>query len=225
MPHLDTLSLAGFGVPALHSKSERQLLSGLRHLRLFNCTMADEILFPGSLETLILRKCVSETDSRLTTQIPLNLAELKHLELSEVNWKVIEDKISLRQDLSPVLTTLSVNKCDGDEVLGRMWLGIINISALKSLKTSAIHWNDNEMQQIAGACGQLEHIDLQDAIITGVSVKMFCLQNPLKTLNLMHCESISPDAIEWARKSGVQVVFKNYVGLPQNPGSRVRYGD
>ena len=69
---------------------------------------------------------------------------------------------------------------------------------------------------------KLKILDVSLTEITGVGVKALCLKKGarLEKLNLDHCEKVSVDAVEWARKRGVEVQYNLWY---EGGGSKVRH--
>jgi len=81
-----------------------------------------------------------------------------------------------------------------------------NLNNLQIVRSQAM--NDDVACVVAGELTKLRSIDLTQTGITGVGVKQIvqgCKE--LETLNISLCGSVGADAIEWARKQGLRVIY------------------
>ena len=107
----------------------------------------------------------------------------------------------------------------------RRSLGLGKLSELKRLylneMDSEVAISDEDIEAIASSCRYLEDVELHCHLVTGIAVKALCLGCPLKSLKLVQCPRVSPDAIKWARDRIKNVVVSLINGPSELSGRRV----
>ncbi|KAE8445648.1 hypothetical protein EG329_012945 [Mollisiaceae sp. DMI_Dod_QoI] len=77
---------------------------------------------------------------------------------------------------------------------------------VEELSLALLHLNDSHALQIVGLYPNLRKVDMSGTQITGVAVKEL-VNRGITSLKLNECHSISPDAVQWARSKGIDVLF------------------
>jgi F-box/TPR repeat protein Pof3 len=77
---------------------------------------------------------------------------------------------------------------------------------LEELSLSFLIIGDQRAVQVAGLYPKLRRLDVSGTKVTGVAVRQF-VDMGIRWLGLNECEQVGPDAIEWARGKGVEVLF------------------
>ncbi|KAI6709791.1 hypothetical protein JHW43_007682 [Diplocarpon mali] len=189
------------------------------------------------------------TNTKITT-LPALPPTLKHLVLSE-NPKLKLANSEERPIILPLLQSfechstaldgealsfilgasikagnLKILKAGGRLLNGRPHLVTNEFPASESveeLSLASMDIGDNVALEVVGLYPNVKKLDMASTRITGVAVKAF-VENGLEWLKMNHCESVSVDAIDWARGQGVEVIH-NFVGQGVQMRVRPRFAD
>ena len=83
------------------------------------------------------------------------------------------------------------------------------LELLKFLAFDMCDLRDEEMEKIASSCPSLVELDVRNnPQVTGVGLKSVItrLSRTVQNIGLVNCEGVGRDAVDWARKQGIQVV-------------------
>ncbi|KAI9742198.1 MAG: hypothetical protein M1818_004098 [Claussenomyces sp. TS43310] len=136
------------------------------------------------LPKLTLLNCVGTPALRLTNILTLLRDSMSANRLEELylggEWSLVNSDPVSQIPVCPSVTTLSLEGSYLDE---------------------------NVILEILGKFPSLRFVDLSRTRVTGVTIKELMIRNnrPPERLRLIHCEDISPDAIEHARAMGITV--------------------
>lgn len=223
------------GCPALHSLTIHQdndILSRSAILDLQNCpglryldfhiethNLQHQLRVPLGLTTLKL-------DRDLTRQIPqYELPRLEDLSFHAFGRSLhqIERLLDTTSAVDPStaqddaqnqpsgLHTLFATQavCSGIDDAHRL-LSHLRLGSLRTLGLPCCSGMDDSVAAVIAASKlkKLRYLDLTQAELTGVGVKVLVKSLSLETLVLNDCAKVSPDAVEWARAKGVTVRYR-----------------
>ncbi len=106
------------------------------------------------------------------------------------------------------LTELNINGCHKIDTAKILLLGKLGyLKEVVSLDLGDCDINDRSVELLIEHAPRLRHLSLERTKITGVGVKAVVLKphDKLDHLVLHNCQGVSPDAVEFARASGVKV--------------------
>ncbi len=183
-------------------------LSSLQNLRSFDCSgsqLGSWPQLPTSLEKINCTDCWlggnDPTIGDTNAMARLTVARLANCTASRAILGSIEISNSC------TLTRLEVDLHHYQDVFFRL-LGGGQLKHLTFLGLSFQGLEDGHVELFVEHCEDLETLELTSARVTGVFIASL-LAAPkcrLKRLALKDCEKVSPDAIDWAKNRGVQIV-------------------
>lgn len=96
------------------------------------------------------------------------------------------------------------------------------LKAITVLSLAGCEFTDETAQLLTGSSPELEDLDIERTAVTGVGVKALVLKpgRKLEKLKLNSCRSISLDAVDFARASGIDVQF--FIHEPRMTTKRMR---
>jgi F-box/TPR repeat protein Pof3 len=84
------------------------------------------------------------------------------------------------------------------------------LGALKHLSLQGTRcWDDDKLIAILPYLPKLELLNLSETSITGVGVKAMVNTGHIKKIIVRDCQSLSKDAVHWARGKGVSIDDKD----------------
>lgn len=97
--------------------------------------------------------------------------------------------------------------------------------SVEELSLALLHLKDDRAMDIVELYPNLRRLDMSGTKITGVAVKDFVKRGIIK-MKLDECDSISPDAVEWARGKGIEISynFPSRTGPPRFADSALARG-
>ena len=188
-------------------------LTKLQHLDLAAFDAADFPLLPPSIQTLNIPgwyDCAFASDISQAHISEAKLKMLTSLSVSSPSDLSVTDLCTLLDPNKGNLTRLDIGYFSGlgsAEVITLVECGYLeNVVELRMI---SLRIDDSVAAMLAKRSHKLRSLDLRLTRVTGVGVKALVLKNgcKLERLGLNHCQSVGIDAVEWARKQGVDVSF------------------
>ena len=188
------------------------VLTHLEVLDLAGFNMSHFPRIPASLRSLDLTECYSINCDTQVSQVNIkdtNLQDLHSLSLSPGKWPISYENLqTLLRPSKSLLKKFSYLCCAMEDNIS----SLIQEGYLVEVTELNLHYssiNDKIAELIAENLPRLKILDLAATSITGVGVKALVLKlgDRLEKLNLMHCTSVSSDAVDFARAKGVHVTY------------------
>ncbi|MCJ1234631.1 hypothetical protein MMC14_002592 [Varicellaria rhodocarpa] len=224
IPQIHELSLPGWRPSDRSSFLDISSLTHLSSLNLSGLVQTDFPRLPPSLRILDMTDCntlefdLAITEINLATfplpnLISVTLPFARNISLAVIHLLFEPNKGKLTKlDIGGATFNIDVS-----ELITAGYLAEVTELRLRNRLV-----NDTVAKKLALNLPKLKILDVSLTEITGVGVKALCLKKGarLEKLNLDHCEKVSVDAVEWARKRGVEVQYNLWY---EGGGSKVRH--
>ncbi|KAI9644137.1 hypothetical protein NHQ30_007490 [Ciborinia camelliae] len=211
IPNIQVLALDGFdlkdAVPLDLSE-----LQGLEDLKLRDCGLRRLPLLPSTLKRLCLKD-----NMRLINQEGDNII-LPFLETFNCeNTGFTDETVVVIVKNARNLKHLHIgNRLVGDYSDAHNDFPLCE--NIEELDVSFLQYGEKDIIRMVDKCPNLKRLSARHTKITGVAVKHF-VGRGVTWMSLQQCDKLSPDAVEYARGKGVQVIF-NFAYSTANPSFR-----
>lgn len=225
-PNLEKLACRNFAIiaPGMLSNSEMLDLSTLirlRHLELSHCLIAVNLILPDSLYSLNLADSIFRI---VDISSPTALKNLQVLDVYRCTTLANLLPLVKDDDGKGVLTDLSIDLDFDSGAAQDIFMNLVmHENWLQNVRRLRVKWvslQDSHYEMLFSGCPSLQTLVLEDTAVTGVFLMklLSSARNQMRNLTLKNCIRISADAIDWARKKGIQVEIRNANTL--NDGGR-----
>ena len=217
LPNLEELEISNFGG---QWDPDFLVLRKLKKLKFDHFKPFPPYRIPPSVKELDLGFCSNEDsdyDEAEEVNPPLALHHVSMYMMSSISSPV-EPEIFVIQSM-PTLETLCLRRWNVDQIITSMR----SQQTLPSLRTITMQecndLDDVGLETIASRCPKLVELNVSRCrYITGAGIKSIVSKpgESIERIDLTHCSNVSADTVEWARASGVQVVYR----FPDAKGDR-----
>jgi hypothetical protein len=178
------------------------LFSSLCVLSLETVSMATPIL-PSSIEHLRIVNCNFHTPPSKALYEFANLKTLK-MEGCLMMPGLMDEYL---KNSKGSLERCELKGCDIVDISNYINRGLLdNVKLLQLAHTVEV--DDTVILDLVRSATQIEAIDLSLAQVTGAAIKTLVLsEKNLRKMTLVHCDKVSADAVEYARKRGITVNY------------------
>jgi len=203
IPNIAFLSISDWPLSSSTGIFDFTHLEGLSRLELNGVCLKKIPRLPSSITHLLLNRNV-ELKAEEDEEFMLPLLETFSCEDTQLEAHSIK-AITTSSIKAGNLKSLFVGHRAID-LSGPTDLGYPHSETVEELSLAHLWTSEKELLTIIDLYPNLRRIDISNTKITGVGVKHL-ISMGIKWLNLNECSHISPDAIEYARGKGVEVLF------------------
>ncbi|KAB8290264.1 hypothetical protein EYC80_011130 [Monilinia laxa] len=214
IPKIKTLSLKRFDLEGVVPLDLREL-QGLEDLELIDCGLRRLPLLPSTLKRLVLRDNLRLFDQQEDT-VSLSLLETFNCDSTGLSDETVVSVIKN----APNLKHLHMgSRLVGDYIATHQSFPLCE--NIEELCVSYLPYEEKDFINLTSKCPNLKRLDISGTKITGVAVKHFVGQG-ITWIDLQVCDKVSPDAVEYARGKGAEVIFS--FGRRSRPSWREQVG-